>query len=254
MLWRISIILSCIALYSLKKFPIKEFFNIQDNITTVINLEESYTCSGDIYRCCDCDYDCMRHKTCCIDKLWNETNPIPIQEYLDKFEKVANKYKDLTCEDVFPSVHAFGHTSERLLMVSSCLPNANIKDTLKCLYIYDESYESTTPVFGIDKYLYKNAFCSKCNFVEEYEIVNITANCKGRLLIPTIQPIPEPPMPGVSHHLITPNSTTPPTTTTKVTNKQLLIEFEKCFFKIVRTSTIEKSISPCRQWKEKQNL
>ena len=140
MVWQISIFLSCLSLYSSKKFPIKEFFNIQDNITTYEDLQEYHTCSGSgtIHRCCDCDNDCMRHKTCCIDKLWNETNPITIQEYLDKFEKVANKFKDLSCEYVLPSVITFGHTSESLLMVSSCLPNANITDILQCLHSFDD--------------------------------------------------------------------------------------------------------------------
>ena len=215
----------------MKKFPIKEFFNIQDNVTTYENLEKYYTCSGDIERCCDCDNDCMRYKTCCIDKLWDETNPIPIQEYLDKFEKVANKYKDLTCEYALPSVAMFRHTSERLLMVSSCLPNANINDTLKCLHSLDDSYESTAPVFGIDNYFYINAFCARCNFVKEYEFVNITSECEEKY-----EPPPNPTM------ILT---TAISKTAAQSSRKPLLKLFKACHLTIVRSSSVKNFIRSC---------
>ena len=53
------------------EFPLEEFFNISKDLSTF------YMCKNQIEdkpdRCCKCNEDCMKYKTCCIDKLWNST-------------------------------------------------------------------------------------------------------------------------------------------------------------------------------------
>ena len=37
------------------------------------------------------------------------------------------------------------------------------------------------PVFGTDQYFYKNSFCTRCNFVKHYQLLNLTAKCKTEI-------------------------------------------------------------------------
>ena len=182
MMFRTIILILCISCcFSVllpTDFPIKRFFNISESS----NVEYSgglvqYTCSGGGEKCCDCNSYCMRYKTCCIDKLWDKNNRVPIDTYLDIFANETRKYKDLTCESLLTLPKNSGHNSEKLLMVSTCLPTASRDDIAKCI---SSNNEISSPVFGIDKYLYKSSFCAICNFIHQFEIVNITAKCKGQ--------------------------------------------------------------------------
>ena len=219
----------CLSALLPTKFPIKMFFNLSEpsNIEYPGDLVQ-YTCSGGGEKCCDCNPDCMRYKTCCIDKLWDKNNPISIETYLDRFVNETRKYKDLTCESLLTLPKNSGHESEKLLMVSTCLPTASTVEIAKCI---NSINEITTPVFGIDKYLYKSSFCAKCNLIHKFEIVNITADCKG----------PE-------TNIYRPQSpATPPPTTEPPLNTNLLTRFTECYFKLVRNSRVTfPYVSACR--------
>ena len=219
----------CLSVLLPTTFPIKRFFNISEtfNIEYPGGLVQ-YTCSGGGKKCCDCHSHCMRYKTCCIDKLWDRNNPIPIETYLDRFVNETRKYKDLTCETLLTLPKNSGHDSEKLLMVSTCLPTASRVDIAKCI---NSINEVTTPVYGIDKYLYKSSSCAKCNLIHQFDIVNITADCKG----------PE-------TNIFRPQSpTTPPPTTKPPLNINLLTRFTECYFQVVRNSRVTfPYVSACR--------
>ena len=85
----------------------------------------------------------------------------------------TSKFKDTTCEKVFPLVPV----SKTVYMVSTCIENADQADIDGCLNKNSLSYEYNIPVFGNDNYLYRNSFCARCNSIENFELVNLTANC-----------------------------------------------------------------------------
>ena len=93
---------------------------------------------------------------------------------------MAHRYKDTNCEPVLLVLGQNGkdHTSENTLMTSTCLNNASYTDKEGCRQSIGASYDSILPVFGSDQHIYKNSFCARCNFVEEFELVNLTAYCK----------------------------------------------------------------------------
>ena len=53
-----------------------------------------------------------------------------------------------------------------------------------CLNASSFSYEDTLPVFGNDTYLYRNSFCTKCNLIKNFELVNLTADCNSFTMPP----------------------------------------------------------------------
>ena len=165
------------------KFPLKEIFNISEDVKIA---EESYLCSIKSIlnrkKCCECTKDCMKYKTCCIDRLWHAEKPVPTQEYLALLINITKQYKDTTCEPVFPVTdkNAQNHESEDILMISTCPKEANHINKEGCKNSFGLSHESIIPVFGSDQYIYKNSFCARCNFIRHFELVNFTANCETR--------------------------------------------------------------------------
>ena len=163
-------------------FPLRDILHLSQDVKVT---EENYLCSIDNKnrykkeKCCKCTRDCMKYKTCCIDLLWNSTRPVPSQEYLDLFINVTNQYKDTTCKPVFPVAdqNEQNNTSENILMVSTCLKHASNLDKERCKHSNGTSYESIMPVLGSDQYIYKNSFCASCNFVKQYQLLNLTAKC-----------------------------------------------------------------------------
>ena len=201
---QIVVIYCCLHATLSARFPIADLFNVSEPGWYPGRLQQ-FLCNGYGQKCCDCHSGCMRYKTCCIDKLWNESNPIPIQTYLHMFINESKKYKDLTCETLLSLNKYSLHSSERLLMVSTCLPTAHKDDVANCT---NRSGISVLPVFGTDKYLYKNSFCAQCNFVEQFETVNITAKCKRRKISGTSS------------------------------NINFLSQFDDCSFKILRNNIV----------------
>ena len=97
---------------------------------------------------------------------------------------MAHRYKDTNCEPVLLVLGQNGkdHTSEKTLMISTCLNKASYTDKEGCKQSIGVSYDSNLPLFGSDQYIYKNSFCARCNFVEEFELVNLTAmNCSFKI-------------------------------------------------------------------------
>lgn len=126
------------------KFPLKEIFNISEDVKIA---EESYLCSIKSIlnrkKCCECTKDCMKYKTCCIDRLWHAEKPVPTQEYLALLINITKQYKDTTCEPVFPVTdkNAQNHESEDALMISTCPKEANhiTKQDVKIRLVYHTS-------------------------------------------------------------------------------------------------------------------
>ena len=209
---QILVIYCCLHATLSARFPVADIFNVSESGWYPGGLQQ-FICKGYGEKCCDCHSGCMRYKTCCIDKFWNENKPIPIQKYLDTFVNESKKYKDVTCEALLLLNQYSLHKSEYIFMVSTCLPTADKDDIAHCS---NQSGISVLPVFGNDNYLYKNSFCAKCNFVEQFETVNITAKCKRRKVS------------GTS------------------TNINLLSQFDYCTFKILRNSIVTSPyISTC---------
>ena len=203
-----------------RNFPMNELYNVPSGLG--IRADEQF-CNGATsnQNCCDCNDICLRFKTCCVDKLWNSSNPIPLQEYLEILVNKTSKYKDTTCESVFPLVP----DSQNMYMVSTCEDGANQADTEGCLNPKLLSYEYTIPVFGNDSYLYKNSFCARCNLIETFAVVNLTARCKSST-INTFGP------------KIFFEGTTTTTTTTPPPKTNLYEKLRGCYFDIARTNSI----------------
>ena len=205
-------------------FPANELYNIPPTFGV---LAFDQFCNGKTFsqNCCDCDDQCLRFKTCCVDKLWNSSNPIPLQQYLEILLNETSKYKDTTCESVFPVVPG----SQNMYMVSTCADGASQEDTDGCLNINLFSYEYTVPVFGNDSFLYKNSFCAICNFIESFELVNLTARCESNREVPFGPPILVP---------VWENETTTTTTTASPPKTNPYENLESCVFEIIRSENL----------------
>ena len=205
-------------------FPVNELYNIPPAMEV---LASDQFCDGATLNqwCCDCDDSCLRFKTCCIDKLWNSSNPLPLQQYLEVLINETSKYKDTTCESVFPVVPG----SQNMYMISTCADGASQEDIEGCLNINSLSYEYNVPVFGHDSFLYKNSFCARCNFIENFELVNLTANCRSSTKVPN----------GPSRLLASLGNETTTTTTTTISPKTNPYQnLESCFFDIWKSDRL----------------
>ena len=205
-------------------FPVNELYDIPPTFGV---LAFDQFCDGKILNqnCCDCDDQCLRFKTCCVDKLWNSSNPLPLHQYLEILVNESSKYKDTTCESVFPVVLG----SENMYMVSTCADGASQEDIDGCLNINSFSYEYTVPVFGNDSFLYKNSFCARCNFIESFELVNLTARCESNRKVPFGPPILVP---------ARENETTTTTTTASPPKTNPYENLESCFFEIIKSDSL----------------
>ena len=215
-------------LISQGNFPVNELYNMPPAMQV---LASDQFCDGATSNqwCCDCEDSCLRFKTCCIDKLWNSTNPLPLQEYLEVLINETSKYKGTTCESVFPLVSG----SQNMYMVSTCADGAVQEDIDGCLNINSLSYEYNIPVFGNDSFLYKNSFCARCNFIENFELVNLTADCRSNTKIPN----------GPSILVaVFGNETTTTSTTTIPPKTNLYEDLESCVFDIWRSDSLNSVI------------
>ena len=196
------------------EFPWKYIFNHSSDLETI---KGNYLCSSKIRyqsnKCCECTKECLKYKTCCIDILWNVERPVRAKEYLDLLINVTSIYKDTSCEPIFPVTiqNKLNHKSENILMVSECLNHASHIDRERCKQSSGASVDSIMPVFGSDQYIYKNAFCARCNFIKHFFFVNLTAKCEV----------------NKSH------------------DKKLYQRLVNCSFKITPTDTMKKHIKTC---------
>ena len=157
-----------------KIFPIEQLLN------RTIADPSTFLCNTDlkpIARCCSCKNDCMVYHICCIDKLWNRQQSINLQTYIKSFIKTSSQYRDLECEEAFPFAVSHGHKSSSYFMVTTCGSGADEHDKNYCLTGNILSFQSSLPVIGNDNYLYKNMYCAQCNFVREFQTVDVKVEC-----------------------------------------------------------------------------
>ena len=163
------------------EFPWKDIFNHSSDLETI---KGNYLCSGksryQSNKCCERTKECLKYKTCCIDILWKVERLVRFKKYLDLLINVSSIYKDTSCEPILPVTiqNNLNYTSENILMVSECLNHASNIDREGCKQSSGTSFDSIMPVFGSDQYIYKNAFCARCNFIKHFLFVNLTAKCE----------------------------------------------------------------------------
>ena len=155
-----------------QQFPIYEFMKMFLPINTTTNLQP-LLCQNTSETCCNCDDDCMRSRSCCIDKLWNQSKPMILESYLDMFIKQSRKYKKVVCKPIFQ--HKRFIKVDHILMVTSCLKGAT--NNQKALCRSHSALEYSLPILGIDNYVYMNKHCARCNFITQFRPINITAHC-----------------------------------------------------------------------------
>ena len=207
------------------KFPFRSLYDLPEYFPIATF---DFLCEGNLSNkgCCNCNESCMRFKTCCIDKLWDYENPLPINEYLQLFLNKTKEFKDTACKSVFPPVIG----SEKVLMVSSCTRGANEKDIEGCESPQDLSYESIVPVFDEEKYLYKNSFCARCNFIKSFQLVNLTADCSGLMMTNPLA------FGNMLFESIPEINKTKTAFTTQTPNSNLFEQLRGCRFRVKRTS------------------
>ena len=218
-------------------FPLHAYWNMSD-FTNVINTAPFLCQVRSWGKCCSCADNCFVSKTCCIDILWNQTDPLPLNKYLEMFVQVSKSIKDTTCEKVLPVDSSSQHITEMMLMVHSCQENARVEDKEQCIN-NSNLYMENIPVFGSDNMLYRNDACARCNSVE-YKAVNLTIRCEEHYFERFIS------------ELIEVNATEKTTTiglapTTKTTRKGLLDEFKKCKIEIKQSNIKNIYMLECQQ-------
>ena len=112
-----------------------------------------------------------------INAYWNETQPTALHTYLEYFKRKSIKIKDHSCQDVYPPARLLGHKTDQRLMVKSCPYHADTNDVQNCLN--PESQELNIPLVESDHLLYANSYCARCNFINKFVLVNITAACEN---------------------------------------------------------------------------
>lgn len=154
------------------QFPFEELTNVKD-YHTLSNLYNNWMCPSS--RCCSCDTLCMITKTCCINAFWNNsyTN---LDNYLQHLTTLSKKYKDLECVDAFPYMKEQGFGSNHYYMVTACVIGASEIDKQRC-YAEEKDLQNSFPVFGDNKYMYRNMFCAKCNLVTDFHFVPMRMIC-----------------------------------------------------------------------------
>ncbi|XP_066922116.1 uncharacterized protein [Clytia hemisphaerica] len=162
----------------IQKFPIWEFFGVSNEFEFEREKGfEQYLCSGRRKRCCSC-YEGCTGDWCCVDTFWNETNPVNLETYKRSLVEKVDKAEKYSCLPVYPKAVTLGHRTKNSAMIRICPYGSSPEDQNLCTNIdRDESLAASLPVKGDDGRLYANSFCAKCNSVEKFEFVNISADC-----------------------------------------------------------------------------
>jgi len=121
---------------------------------------------------CNCDEDCMRFKSCCIDFLWNSTRDESVESYTERFLNEASRYPDLLCKPVALGLPS-DYRVEKLLMRSEC--PVGVLGDVKISCEAEETYFDVQPVLGSDGFIYKNQNCAVCNKVQNFESLQLHA-------------------------------------------------------------------------------
>ena len=158
-------------------FPLSQYLNVTNRSNANQYLCQQY---DESYKCCNCDDNCFFSRTCCIDKLWNVTQPLPLKEYLEMFVNVSKSFKEIVCERIISFEVNSNHTSEELWMVRSCKEGAEVKDVQRCLNNSSQLLADNLPVLGYDKTLYRNEACARCNFASS-QAMNLLFLCDSKI-------------------------------------------------------------------------
>ena len=135
------------------------------NVSNVTNTDR-YLCQQNNASTKNCDNNCFHSESCCIHKLWNNTNSPTLDVYLEMFVNTSKSYKNLVCEQVMPAaIENEEHKREEILMVHSC-PNGTKKSDIElCINSNDKSVIGNIPVMESDNLADRIAICAHCSIV-----------------------------------------------------------------------------------------
>jgi len=160
-------------------FPAVEFFGLSS--TKEIRSLDQYLCHTPASpKCCNCQEDCWKDRSCCIDVLWSDKENLDLDQYLKKFLDKSDQYIIKTCEPVFPPAQKLGRKSQNLYMITSCSLAARKLDRQYCFADASKSDipQLYVPVRDQNHVLYKNMFCAKCNLVNNYSFIDLKLECQ----------------------------------------------------------------------------
>ncbi|XP_065675440.1 uncharacterized protein LOC136091661 [Hydra vulgaris] len=166
-------ILHALTAQELSFFPLEQYIkNISVANTSMFLCHHN----NSNLKLCNCEDTCFASKTCCIDKLWNITNPLNLDIYLEMLVNKSNSYIDMVCEKIISVPVDSGHESNEILLVHSCQDGAETEFVKLCINSYEYHYANNVPVKGSDNIVYRNAACARCNFAEPTAIT-LTFDC-----------------------------------------------------------------------------
>ena len=216
MLMQIILCLSCFLVVSANDgFPLYEFLatssiNVSESSDFMMGAELFYLCGGEWAgekKCCECDDDCFRKRSCCIDKLWDPLRPIPLSEYMELFRNETLQRLQTECQAVqpyasYPNFKVMFQESnfrEGYEMVSSCKSESSTF-TSKCnndekLPEFDRLPVISANDSANDYLIYKNKYCALCNDIKSFRNLNITINCGNEIVTTTTTTTPSPTTP-----------------------------------------------------------
>ena len=182
MIQRMMLVL--VALYPLviaSPFQYDKFLGLEVgsyNDLFIKNVQTNFLCHSItrqmnmLVEACNCDEDCMRFKSCCIDFLWNSKTKESMESYTERFMNETTKYPDLQCKPVALGLPS-GYSAEMILMRSECPPEV-LGDLKESCQAEKVSYD-IRPVLGSDGFVYKNQYCAACNKVQSFETLTLKA-------------------------------------------------------------------------------
>ena len=112
--------------------------------------------------CCDCQQDCKKYGTCCIDLDWQH-KATEMKDYYKTFEDGEK----VTCQSVLKAVN---HEVESVYMMKKrCNKEASELLVSKCFGTHrSRSIDEKVPVLGNNNYIYANKYCALCNNAVSY--------------------------------------------------------------------------------------
>ena len=126
-------------------------------------------------KACSCEPTCMRFRSCCMDYLWNVSNPESTSKYTERFLLEVDKHPNLECQAVANSLPS-SYTVERIFMRTECSSSATDDEKTECRA--SKSVTDVQPVLGNDGIVYKNRHCAQCNQIQHFQKLDLSAsNC-----------------------------------------------------------------------------
>jgi len=165
-------------------FPAAQFFGLSSNNPSDERSLDQYLCHAPSSpnKCCNCQGDCWKDRSCCIDVLWNDDEKLNLDQYLKKFHDKVDQYIIKTCEPVFSPAKRLRRISDKLFMITSCPLSARKLDRQYCLADSSQSDipQLYVPVRDQSDLLYKNMFCARCNSVNKYSFIDLILSCEAK--------------------------------------------------------------------------